>query len=238
MVGDPFYDGYQSWSWLLIVSLSTETGETEREERERIEQTGTVKSLSSAKQFFMPRTSYWQLLSPALTRTPPNLTHSPFSFSRPHSPILASSSSNPSSPPFALPEYHQATMTTPREFITSLPDSQIEKFKDTMTERTLYPRTSRAFSTSNFRLDMQGPARNHTCYNLQVQINRKQKKRGTTVAQCIAAQDATIDDIRDALLDSARHGSAERTAGSVPEVAFCSRQETGSASKKNRLPSK
>ncbi|KAF9348448.1 hypothetical protein BGX34_002470 [Mortierella sp. NVP85] len=93
-----------------------------------------------------------------------------------------------------------------------------------MSQRTLFPRSPKQWSSANYRLDMQGPAKNGTCYNLQVQRNTNPKKKKTgvscsisTVALCIAAEDASPDDIKTALLDSVRHEGAERTAGTIPE---------------------
>lgn len=115
-------------------------------------------------------------------------------------------------------------MSSPAQFISNLTDNHVDKFKDSMNQRTLFPRSPKQWNTANYRLDVQGGARDQTCYNLQVQRNTNPKKKKTsvslsvsTVALCIAAEDATAIDIKNALLDSAHNEGAERTAGSVPE---------------------
>ncbi|KAF8928649.1 hypothetical protein EDD21DRAFT_374460 [Dissophora ornata] len=112
----------------------------------------------------------------------------------------------------------------PEEFIEGIPDNQLEKFNLHEKMNTIYP--GKNDSKSNFRLDMQGMARNGTCFNLQVQINKDGASSSwrkastnmkTTIATCIANPKANATQVRKALLASLEDGGIEKTAGEVPE---------------------
>ncbi|KAF8928647.1 hypothetical protein BGZ58_009468 [Dissophora ornata] len=112
---------------------------------------------------------------------------------------------------------------TGREFIQRIPKDDLAKFNLHTKTKTIFPAGKDL--KSNFRFDMQGLAQGNTCFNLQVQINKtgqnpnwRKASMGvnTTIATCIANPNATVVEVRKALLDSLAAGGTVKTAGKVP----------------------